>query len=125
MTDEEQNRMFDERIELMSKHIKIINRIKSFNGFENIHKVLSDIYEDDFKFRQKYKSYDDKIRVEINITIDKFKELESIKNIKNMPKKTSDFWIILKDFKRYMDSLHSSLICRVGLEAFLLETPRD
>jgi hypothetical protein len=125
MTEEERNEMFDERTEMISKHLKTIKGTKSFNGFGDIQNILDNIYKDDVAFRQKYKYYDDKLKIKINEAENAFKDLESIKNVKKLPQKTSEFWVILKDLAHYMDYLHSSLNYRVGLEGFLLEEQCD
>ncbi len=124
MKEDEFNALTKERVDLILKHIKSLNKIRSFNGIEKTEKILNKIIDDDIEFRTKYKLYDDKIRVKIDDTIDQLRKLDSTKNVKKLPQKTAEYWRIIKEFKDFLNKLYHALAFKIGLEEFLLEKPR-
>lgn len=125
MTNDELNLIIEERIGLISKHLKILNEMKCFDGIEETQGILDSLYIDDFNFRMKYKSYDDGIKNKIDHTSRQLNKLESIKSQTKLQQKTSDFWSIINDFKSHLMKLHQALAYRVGVKRFLLEEPLD
>lgn len=125
MTQEELNTTIEERIEFLSKYIKMLNRITHINGISEIEKLLDDMHKEDIVFRKKNILYDDKIRNYIAEKSNNLHELESLSDRKRTKTKSSEIKEIIKEIISHLNKLMNVLRLKIHIEEFFFETPHD